>query len=74
MHTMKVLSAGFGLLAICVLGGRAAEGRQGMAKGALVFLPLWLIGTGVNKRTPVDTLYLLLMGPRRTLTQDPTRL
>ena len=48
MHTVKVVSAGLGLLALCVLVGRAADGRQGMAKGTVVFLPLWLAGTGIN--------------------------
>ncbi len=48
MHTVKVVSAGLGLLAICVLVGRGSGGKQGMAKGAAVFLPLWLLGAGVN--------------------------
>lgn len=48
MHTVKVVSAGFGLLALCVLAGRGSGGKQGMAKGATAFLPLWLLGSGVN--------------------------
>ena len=48
MHTVKVLSAGFALLALCALGGQAANGKQGMARGVMVFLPLWLSGTGLN--------------------------
>ena len=48
MHTVKVVSAGLGLLALCVLVGRSSGGKRGMAKGATVFLPLWLLGSGVN--------------------------
>ncbi len=48
MHTVKVVGAGLGLLAMCVLVGRGSGGKQGMAKGAAVFLPLWMVGTGVN--------------------------
>lgn len=48
MHTVKVVGAGVGLLALCVLVGRSSGGRQGMAKGATVFLPLWLLGSGIN--------------------------
>ena len=48
MHTVKVIGAGLGLLALCVLVGGAADGKQGMAKGATAFLPLWLLGSGYN--------------------------
>ncbi len=48
MHTVKVVGGGFGLLALCVLVGRGSGGKQGMANGAAVFLPLWLLGSGVN--------------------------
>jgi hypothetical protein len=48
MHTVKVVSAGFGLLATCVMVGRVSSGGSGMAKGAIAFLPLWLLGSGVN--------------------------
>ena len=48
MHTVKVVGTGFGLLALCAFVGRVADGRQGMATGATVFLPLWLAGTGLN--------------------------
>ena len=48
MHTVKVVSAGAGLLALCILGGRLLNGRRGMTQGTLVFLPLWAIGTGIN--------------------------
>ena len=48
MHTIKVVSAGMGLLALCGLGGLVLNGRRGVAQGTLVFLPLWLVGTGIN--------------------------
>ncbi len=48
MHTVKVVSAGFGLLALCLLAGRHTGGRQGAAKGATAFLPLWLLGSAAN--------------------------
>ncbi len=48
MHTTKVIGAGLGLLAFCLFVGRKANGRQGMATGAAVFLPLWVVGSGVN--------------------------
>ena len=48
MHTVKVVSAGLGLLAICVMVGRVSAGGAGMAKAAIAFLPLWLLGSGVN--------------------------
>lgn len=52
MHTVMVLTGAFVLLAACVAVGRATGGSvnagTGMAKGALVFLPLWFIGAGIN--------------------------
>jgi hypothetical protein len=39
-HTVKVIAGGFVLLALCVLIGRA--------DGAKVFIPLWLVGAGIN--------------------------
>jgi hypothetical protein len=49
MHTLMVLAGGFLLLGLCLLTGKVAGGSPAaMAKAALVFLPLWLIGAGVN--------------------------
>jgi hypothetical protein len=48
MHTPKVLAIGFLLLGLSLLGGRLIQGSRGMAIGALVFLPLWLIGASIN--------------------------
>ena len=48
MHTVKVVSTAFGLLAMCVLIGGIADGRRGRRQGAVAFLPIWLAGTGLN--------------------------
>ena len=48
MHTLKVLAIGFLLLGFSLLGGRLIQGSRGIAIGALVFLPLWLIGASIN--------------------------
>ena len=48
MHTAKVVGAGLGLLAVCVVVGRIADGRRGANTGALAFLPLWFAGTAAN--------------------------
>lgn len=45
MHTLLVILGGFVLLGLCL-----ALGRQffSLAKGALLFLPLWFLGAGLN--------------------------
>lgn len=48
MHTVIVLGVGFGLLVLCALVGRFVGGPSGIAAGALVFLPLWLVGASIN--------------------------
>jgi hypothetical protein len=51
MHTIKVIAGGFALLVLCLLVGRWMSGptqAAGLATGAKVFLPLWLIAAGVN--------------------------
>jgi hypothetical protein len=49
MHTVIVISAGLALLALCLLVGRSVgSGDASMARSALVFLPLWLLGAGIN--------------------------
>jgi hypothetical protein len=49
-HTVKIIAAGFALLAVCLLIGRAttSPASAGMVLGAKVFLPLWLAGAGIN--------------------------
>lgn len=54
MHTLLVMGAGFALLAVCLLVGR---GRGAMAHAALLFIPLWLVGAGINM-----TLGMLMSG------------
>jgi hypothetical protein len=39
-HTVKVIAGGLLLLALCVLIGRVS--------GAKLFIPLWLVGAGIN--------------------------
>ncbi len=48
MHTVKVVSAGLGLLALCVIAGHSTGGKKGAVRGAIGFIPLWLIGSGIN--------------------------
>jgi hypothetical protein len=50
-HTVKVIVAGFALLAGCLLVGRLVGGPEpagGLANGAKVFIPLWLVAAGAN--------------------------
>ena len=56
MHTVKVIAAGFALLAISLLVGRLAGGPgnvAALATAARVFIPLWLVAAGVNLWTGV---------------------
>ena len=48
MHTIIVVAGGFGLLALCAILGRLLVGPSGIATAALVFLPLWFVGAGIN--------------------------
>lgn len=48
MHTIIVLAIGFGLLGLCALAGYLLGGVSAIATAALVFLPLWLVGAGIN--------------------------
>ena len=48
MHTIIVLAVGFGLLVVCAGVGYVLGGTVGLAKAALLFLPLWLVGAGIN--------------------------
>ena len=47
-HTIKVIAGGFGLLIVCLLLGRWIGGAAGLATAAKVFVPIWLIGAGIN--------------------------
>ncbi|MCB1694263.1 MAG: hypothetical protein KDI19_15935 [Pseudomonadales bacterium] len=48
MHTLIV--AGFGLLVLvaCLGIGFWVLGRKGMARGALVFLPIWVVAISID--------------------------
>ncbi len=50
-HSIKVIGAGFGLLALSLLIGGwlgAPTPAHGLATAAKVFIPLWFIGAGIN--------------------------
>jgi hypothetical protein len=50
-HTIKVIAGGLGLLALCLLVGRMIGGPNptlGMIEAIKTFIPLWLIGAGIN--------------------------
>ena len=51
MHTLKVIMGGFALLAVCLLVGRLVGGASpvaAMARAAMIFIVLWLLGAGIN--------------------------
>ncbi|HXM39143.1 MAG TPA: hypothetical protein VN908_10870 [Gemmatimonadales bacterium] len=50
-HTIKVIAAGFGLLGLCLLIGAwlgSPTPVMGLVTAAKVFIPLWLLGAGIN--------------------------
>jgi hypothetical protein len=48
VHTVIVIVIGLVLLALALLLGRAVGDTAGMARAALLFVPLWLLAAGVN--------------------------
>jgi len=54
MHTIIVRAIGFGLLGLCALTGYFLGGTAGIAKAALIFIPLWLVGAGINMYMGVE--------------------
>jgi hypothetical protein len=51
MHTVKVITGGLVLLAVCLLIGRWFGGplpTAGLASAIKVFVLLWLVGAGIN--------------------------
>lgn len=48
MHTIIVVAVGFGLLGLCAIAGHVLGGTPGIATAVLLFLPLWLVGAGIN--------------------------
>ncbi len=48
MHTVIVVIVGFVLLGVCLVLGHTLGDAAGTARAALIFLPLWLVGAGIN--------------------------
>lgn len=48
MHTLIVIGIGLLLLALCLFTGHALGSSAGLGRAALWFLPLWLVGAGIN--------------------------
>jgi hypothetical protein len=51
VHTLRVIAVGFALLALCLVAGHLMGGAGQptfLARSALVFVPLWLVGAGIN--------------------------
>jgi hypothetical protein len=46
MHTLKGI--GFALLFACGVVGYGVAGAAGVTRAALIFVPLWAIGAGIN--------------------------
>jgi hypothetical protein len=58
MHTLKVIAIGCTLLVLCLILGRLVSGgttASGVALGVKIFLPLWLVGAGINMWLGVAT-------------------
>ena len=49
-HTIKVIAGGLVLLGLFLLAGRllSTSGHGGMATAARWFIPVWLVGAGIN--------------------------
>jgi hypothetical protein len=48
MHTIIVIIGGLALLGFCLGVAHALGGAAAAALGSLAFLPLWVIGSGIN--------------------------
>ena len=48
MHTAIIIGIGLLVLGACLLGGQVFGGAAGLARAALWFLPLWLLGAAAN--------------------------
>ena len=48
MHTVIVIGIGLVVLAACLAVGWAVGGASALPTAALVFLPVWLVGAGLN--------------------------
>jgi hypothetical protein len=69
MHTTIVIIGGLALLGLCLSVAHTLGGAAGAVRGALAFLPLWLVGSGINmyaglrggRSAAEETPYLLLV-------------
>ena len=51
MHTVRVIGIGIALLIVCLVIGRLVGGASQsttLARAALVFIALWVVGAGIN--------------------------
>jgi hypothetical protein len=48
MHTIKIIAIGFAVLVACGATGYFTAGTSGLSRAALIFLPVWAIGAGIN--------------------------
>lgn len=48
MHTVIVIGGGIVLLVLAVLIGRASGGAAGIARWAVIFIPVWLVLAAIN--------------------------
>jgi hypothetical protein len=64
VHTTIVILAGLALLGLCLSVGHAVGSAVGTSRGALAFLPLWLVGSGIN-------MYVGLRGGRTAAEEIP---
>ena len=49
MHSIMMIGGGLVLLGLFVLIGRLLGGdRKAMTRSALMFIPVWLVGAGIN--------------------------
>jgi hypothetical protein len=48
MHTLKVIAVGLAVFVACSAAGYFASGTTGLSRAALIFLPVWAIGAGIN--------------------------
>ena len=48
MHTLKIIAIGLAVLVACGIAGYFTAGTPGISRAALIFLPVWAIGAGIN--------------------------
>lgn len=48
MHTLKIIAAGFGFLALFALAGYGVDDAPGVPWACLAFVPAWLMASAAN--------------------------